>query len=256
MIDSKLYPVIFKRKSIRKFAKEPLEPWVLEDVKQQISKLEPLFKDIKTEVAVLGEKEIGGLFSINAPHYIAIYSEEKEGSLLNVGYLLQQLDLYLSKEGIGTLWLGFGKPEESLKAKGGLPYVITLAFGKANETLHRNNVSEFKRKKATEISSVTGAGLPGTEKLIEAVRLAPSSTNNQPWYLKCSRNEMYVYCKKMSRVKNTIFPMGKKLLPIDMGIALCHLKIAALQFEKDIEYKVENKSSSKEYDYVITAKIQ
>lgn len=251
MINSELYPLIFKRKSVRKFVKEPLEASVLEDVKEQITKLEPLFQDIKTEVVVLGEKEIGGIFSIKAPHYLAIYSQEKEGHLLNAGYLLQQLDLYLSKQEIGTVWLGLGKPQENLKAKDALPYVMTLAFGKANETVHRSSISEFKRKAAAEISSVSGQ-----EKLVEAVRLAPSSTNNQPWYLKGSEEEMSVYCKKMSMVKNTFFPLGKKLISIDMGIALCHLKIAALHFEKDIEFTKDNKSSIKDYEYVITAKIR
>ena len=251
MIDKDLYPVIFKRKSVRKFEKKPLEASVLEGIQQQISKLEPLFPEVKTEVAILGEKEMGGIFSIKAPHYLAIYSEEKEGHLLNAGYILQQMDLYLSKEGIGTVWLGLGKPQENLKAKNGLPYIITVAFGNANETLHRSSVSEFKRKAATEISSVSGAPI-----LVEAVRLAPSSTNNQPWYLEGSGGEISVFCKKMSKVKNTFFPLGKKLIATDMGIALCHLKIAALHLEKDMDFKKENKSSNKDYDYVITAMLK
>jgi len=249
-MSSELYPVIFKRKSVRKFVKEPLEPSVLEDISRQITTLEPLFGDIKTEVAILGEKEMGGIFSIKAPHYLAIYSEEKEGYLLNVGYLLQQLDLYLSKEEIGTVWLGLGKPQENLKAKNGLPYVITLAFGKANEKLHRKSISEFKRKAAAEISSVKGAPI-----LVEAVRLAPSSTNNQPWYLESSEGGISVYSKKISKLKNTFFPLSKKLIAIDMGIALCHLKIAGLHLEKDIKFKKENKAAITNYDYVITAEL-
>ncbi|WP_350343627.1 nitroreductase family protein [Proteinivorax tanatarense] len=248
MINSELYPVIFKRKSIRKFVKEPLEQSVMEELKYQISKLEPLFENIKTDVAILGEGEVGGIFSIKAPHYIAIYSEEKEGHLLNAGYLLQQLDLFLSKEGVGTLWLGMGKPQETLNARNGLKYVITLVFGKANEEIHRNSASEYKRKELNEISSIDGA-----EKLIEAVRLAPSSTNNQPWYIEGTENKMAIYCKKLSLVKNTFFPLMKKFLPIDMGIALCHLKIAAANFDKEIDFKKENKSSNKNYEYIITA---
>lgn len=209
-----------------------------------------MFEDIKTEVAILGEDEIGGVFSIKAPHYIAIYSEEKEGHLINAGYLLQQIDLYLSKEGIGALWIGMGRPKENLNDRDGLKYVIALAFGKANEDVHRNSVSEYNRKELNQISSVSGS-----EKLIEAVRLAPSSTNNQPWYLEGSGNEMEIYCKRLSFVKNTFFPLTKKFLPIDMGIALCHLKIAANNFDKEIEFKKENKSSNKNYDYIITAYI-
>ncbi|WP_408956603.1 nitroreductase family protein [Natroniella sp. ANB-PHB2] len=251
MINSELYPVIFKRKSIRKFVKEPLEESIIKKLKGHISKLEPLFEHIKTEVAILGENEIGGIFSIKAPHYIAIYSEEKEGHLLNAGYLLQQLDLFLSKEGVGALWLGMGKPQENLDARNGLKYVITLAFGKADEEVHRNSISEYKRKELDEISSVEGA-----EKLIEAVRLAPSSTNNQPWYLEGTESEMIIYCKRLSFFKNIFFPLMKKFLPIDMGIALCHLKIAANNFGKEIKFKKEDKPSNKNYEYIITAHIK
>lgn len=251
MIDSELYPAIFKRKSIRKFIQEPLAKSTIQELNHQISHIEPLFGNIKTEVAVLAENDIGGIFSIKAPHYLAIYSEETEGYLINAGYILQQLDLYLSKEGIGSLWLGLGKPQENLNAKNGLKYVITLAFGKANEDIHRNSLSEYKRKDLNEISSVKGA-----EEFIEVVRLAPSSTNNQPWYLEGSESEMDIYCKRLSFVKNTFFPLFNKFILIDMGIALCHLKIAAKYYEKEIELKKENKSSNKKYNYMITAYIK
>ncbi len=251
MINSELYPIIFKRKSIRKFIKNSLDQAVMERLEDQIMKLEPLFENIKTEVAILGEKEIGGIFSIKAPYYIALYSEEKEGYLLNSGYILQQIDLYLSKEGIGTVWLGLGKPQENCTTRNGLKYVITIGFGRANEEIHRNHVSEYKRKEFHEISSVKGA-----ETLLEVVRLAPSSTNNQPWYLEGSESEIDIYCKRLSFVKNTFFPLLNKFLPIDIGIALCHLKIAAIYLEKEIIFKRDLKSSIKNYDYMITAYIK
>jgi len=251
MINSELYPVIFKRKSIRKFTNKPLDQSLMEKLKNHISKLEPLFENIKTEVAILGENEIGGIFSIKAPYYIAIYSEEKEGYLLNSGYILQQFDLYLSKEGIGTVWLGLGKPKENLNSRNGLKYVITIGFGNANEEIHRNTVSDYKRKELNEISSAKG-----DEKLIEVVRLAPSSTNNQPWYLEGSESEIDIYCKRLSFVKSTFFPLLNKFLPIDIGIALCHLTIAAIYLEKEIEFRKDNKSSNKNYDYIITAYIK
>lgn len=251
MIDKTLYPVIFKRKSIRKFVKEPLEDSVLQKIEEKLQDLEPLFPGIKTKLAVVGNNEIGGMFAIKAPHYIAIYSEEKDGYLLNAGYMLQQMDLYLSSEEIGTLWLGLAKPGEQLKAKDGLPYVITLAFGKAKEGVHRNSPTEFKRKDLSEITNLHGA-----ESLLEAVRLAPSSTNNQPWYLEGTTEELFVYCKKMTGMKSKFFPLAKKWLPMDVGIALCHLKISALHQGKEVEFVKEDRASNNEYDYMITVKLK
>lgn len=251
MIDKALYPVIFKRKSVRKFEKEPLDDSVLQSIEEKLQDLEPLFPEIKTKLAVVGNNEIGGMFAIKAPHYIALYSEEKDGYLLNAGYLLQQMDLYLSSEEIGTLWLGLAKPEEKLKAKDGLPYVITLAFGKAKVPVHRNHTGEFKRKDLSEITNLSGA-----KSLLEAVRLAPSSTNNQPWYLEGTEEELHVYCKKMTGMKGKFFPLAKKWLPVDVGIALCHLKISALEQGKEVEFVKENREAINEYQYMITVKLK
>lgn len=244
------YSTIFKRKSIRRFVIEPLEKNILDDINNQIKKLESLFENIKTEVIVLGEKEIGGIFSIKAPHYIAIYSEEKEGFLLNAGFILQQMDLYLSYKGLGSLWLGMGKPQEKLSERNGLKYVITLCFGKTDEKVHRDNLSEFKRKPLNEISSADVS-----KEIIESVRFAPSSTNNQPWYLDGKENNINVYRKKLSFVKNTFFPLMKKFTLIDIGIALLHMKISIKHLDKNVDFINENHESLKEYEYIISAKI-
>ena len=40
---------------------------------------------------------------------ILLYSEEKENYLMNIGYLGEQLDLYLASLNIGSLWFGLNK---------------------------------------------------------------------------------------------------------------------------------------------------
>ena len=64
------------------------------------------------------------------------------------------------------------KPAEKLKDE--LPFVISLAFGKAAGSPYRE-LSEYKRKSLSNISS-------GSDKRLEAVRLAPSAMNNQNWF--------------------------------------------------------------------------
>lgn len=250
MISSDLYPFIFKRKSVRRFEQKRLEESVLSDLNNKIVNLEPLFEDIETEVTILNKNEVGGFFTKKAPYYIALYSEEKAGYLINAGFILQQIDLFLSSKDLASLWLGMGKPQEQLAKQNGLQYVISLAFGTSKEKVHRESVSEFKRKPISEISSVTEA-----EYIIEAVRLAPSSINNQPWYLEGGEDSIKIYSKKISFAKNTFLPITRKLIPIDMGIALCHLKIAANYSGKTIKFVDEGISSKKAYNYVVTANL-
>lgn len=46
-------------------------------------------------------------------YFILFYSEKKDNYLQNIGYLGEQLDLYLTSKNIGTLWFGIGKVEEN-----------------------------------------------------------------------------------------------------------------------------------------------
>ena len=141
MDEEKLYEMIFMRKSIRKYESTPLDQGTMEMVHSQIASLKPLVAGIKTEIRMLRNEEVKGMFKADAPHYLAIYSEEKEGFAANAGFMLQQLDLFFSANGIGCCWLGGSKPTKKVEPFAGLEFVIILAFGKASETLQRNSVT-------------------------------------------------------------------------------------------------------------------
>src|SRR5690606_38406218 len=97
--------------------------------------------------------------------------------LTNAGYILQQLDLYLSANGLGSCWLGIAKPTKDESFFSGLKFVITLAFGKPAEKLHRNEIGEFNRLPLDKIRDAVGM-----DNLLEPARLAPSANNSQRWY--------------------------------------------------------------------------
>lgn len=241
------YNAIFKRKSIRSYKREPLDSSSLQMVQDYMEKLTPLYQDIKTEVVILPEEDVKLLLPIKSPQYIAFYSETKEGSLQNAGYMLQQMDLFLSMNGIGACWLGMGMPKKAMSARNGLEFVITMAFGTSEEPLYRNNISEFKRKALSEISSVTGA-----EELLEPVRLAPSASNTQSWYFSGNADSIIVSRKIPNMLKAAMYGKFNK---IDMGIALCHLQISAVHMGKSIEFTKEAAAAHKGYEYITTAKL-
>ncbi len=62
----------------------------------------------------------------------------------------------------------------------------------------------------------------GSEELLEAVRLAPSATNSQPWFLKGDNNLIHIYAIKPGILRSLV---AKKYIPIDVGIALYHLSL-------------------------------
>jgi len=203
--------IIRKRKSIRKYDPTPLDAATLEKVQAQIENVKSLYPGIKFSIEVVSKTK--GLFNIKAPHYLVFRSEEKDGYLENIGFIGQQLDLFLFASGIGTCWLGAAKPPKKEKLEKVLePHVICMAFGNPAEPLYRES-SGFKRKPLSEISE-------GTDLRLEAARLAPSAVNAQNWYFIAQDGKILCYRKKSNPLLGLIY---NKMHAIDMGIAICHI---------------------------------
>ena len=112
---------------------------------------------------------------------------KKDNYLQSIGYLGEQLDLYLVSKNIGTLWFGIGKVEEN--KLDGLDFVIMIAIAKVdNEDKFRKDMFKSKRKELSEIWK-------GDSYLDIAniVRFAPSACSTQPWKVESLDNELKVY---------------------------------------------------------------
>jgi nitroreductase len=112
-----LYDNIFKRKSVRRYEATPLDEDTLTKITRHMATIKPLNDGIKTELRILPGNAVNGIFRIRAPHYLALFSEEKEGHLTNAGFILQQMDLYLSAIGVGSCWLALAKPSKEYLKK-------------------------------------------------------------------------------------------------------------------------------------------
>ena len=114
MVD--LYPQIFKRKSIRDYYLEPLEEVVLQNVLEQVNNLEPLYDDIKVDLKIVSSDDVNPRMMKKAPYYLAVFSENKEGYKTNIGFLLQQMDLFFSAHGLGSCWQGIDRKSTRLNS--------------------------------------------------------------------------------------------------------------------------------------------
>ncbi len=246
-----LYETIFKRKSIRQYDPTPLDGNTLAEVMARTGTLKPLYDDIKIEMILLSQKDVKGLFLAKTPHYLAIFSESKDGYLTNVGFVLQQMDLYFSANGIGSCWQGVAKPTKEILNRSKHEFVILLAFGKPKERLHRERISEFKRKPLGEITDVEGL-----DELREPARLAPSAMNRQPWFFTGRANTIHVHRVKSSFFKALVLDKTDK---ISIGIAICHMWLASKYFGKEVEFVFNQEAqnnAAEGHDYVMTVKIK
>jgi len=249
--NTNLYEAIFKRKSIREYDLTPLDGHTLAEIMAHMSALKPLYDDIKIEMKLLSQKDVKGLFLAKAPHYLAVFSETKDGYLTNVGFMLQQMDLFLSGNGIGSCWQGMPKPTKGILNSSKLEFVILLAFGKPKERLHRESVSEFQRKPLGEITDIKGA-----DELLEPPRLAPSAMNRQQWFFTGNASTIHAYRAQSSFLTAFMF---EKVSKVSMGIAICHVWVAAKHFGKEVEFIGDQEAQNNPpagHDYVITIKIK
>ena len=229
-MDNNLYDMIFKRKSFhlfRNIGNEKITDEEIEDIKNQFNKFVPLVDDIKVKIKIVKK---GATCKRGQEYCILFYSEKKDNYLQNVGYLGEQLDLYLVSKNIGTLWFGIGKPEE--KQMDGLDYVIMIAIAKVDSSeKFRKDMFKSKRKMLEEIWD-------GEEykEIANIVRFAPSACNTQPWKVKISKNELKVY-RYRKEGKRGIMPKNMVIYfnQIDIGIFLCFLELCLNN--ENVEYK-------------------
>lgn len=210
------YKQIFKRKSFHIFRQtEKLTDDEIKDIKDFIATVKPLDETIKTEILIVPEKETtcrrGGEYCI------LFYSEAKGEYLRNIGYIGEQIDLYLASKNIGALWFGIGKPK--VMGPDGLDYVIMISVAKVPEDKFRKDMFKSKRKPVCEIWNGNTLGIA------EIVRFTPSACNTQPWFVENVGNVLTIYRYKKPG-KRGIMPFGlvHYYNKIDIGIFLFMLE--------------------------------
>jgi hypothetical protein len=144
-----------------------------------------------------------------APHAILAYADDGDSAFVNIGYALQGADLWLQSNGYGSVWCGMAKPLEPSPN-----YRILLGFGKTDAPL-RKSETDFKRKKISEISNEDNS-------IAQAVRLAPSAVNFQPWKLSFTDKDFTI----TANVRGVGKILPGRLFLYDLGIALKHAELA------------------------------
>ena len=238
-MDKTLYDMIFKRKSFHLFrgiGDKEITDREIEVINKRIDELIPLVDDIKTKIIITKD---GASCHRGQEYLILFYSEKKENYLQNIGYLGEQLDLFLVSLNIGTLWFGIGKAKE--ETFDGLDYVIMMAIAKVDDpTKFRRDMYKSKRKDLSDVLSGDNY-----RDLIDVARFAPSACNTQPWFVETTTNEINV--SRYSPVgKRGIMPRAKVAFynQIDIGIFLCFLELCLdnhnLKYERTIFEEVDH----------------
>ena len=188
---NELYPMIFKRKSFHLFKDTiPISIGELDTIEARCRTLQPLDGSIRTAIKIVPEGET--TCRRGAQYCLLFYSEEKEHSLENIGYLGEQLDLFLAFMGIGALWYGVGRPQ--VPEQDGLSFVIMMAMAKVPAELFRKDMFKSRRRPLEELWTGKYA-----ESIGNIARFAPSACNTQPWRVEACRDSLRVYRRRPDR---------------------------------------------------------
>lgn len=245
-----LYKAIFNRKSIRKYNMEPLDPDVLSRISDFIQGLQPMKGEKEIEATILLSEHVKAGLQASAPHYVCISADRTQENLLNIGFMFEQLCLYLFSLGLGSCWQGIPKPTAEIKKTSKYEFIILIAFGKPKDALPRQGTIKHSRKAINEITDIKVL-----DSLIESARLAPSAINNQPWYFTGDANMVHVHCKGQGIIKKLLV---EKYNMIDIGITLSHLWLAVRNEGREVAFVTDKAlagDSPKGYYYVVSMKL-
>lgn len=176
-----------------------------------------------------------------AKDFLAITVKDQPYAMEAIGYQFENLVLYATDMGIGTVWLaGTFKRKDFINAieigeDDLFPCICPLGYPAQKqsflEKITKASLGSKKRKDwdklfflddFTKVLTKADAGI--YEDALEMLRLAPSATNSQPWAVVKEGNKFHFFCN----YKNTLNDDVKKIKHIDIGIALSHFHQTAM----------------------------
>ena len=246
-MEKELYSMIFKRKSFHIFRDiGSINPDELQSIEEKYKNLTPLINGIQTAIRIVPADQT--TCRRGQEYCILLYSEKKENYLQNIGYIGEQLDLYLASLGIGALWFGIGKPDEP--TYNGLDFVIMIAIAKMPKDKFRKDMFKSKRKTLQEIWDGEYY-----QDIGNIVRFTPSACNTQPWKVSAEEKSLTIYRYKKPG-KRGIMPADKvaHYNRIDIGIFLCILELSLMENSISFERELFTDTAEDNCEEVLTAK--
>lgn len=246
-----LYDAIHIRKSIRNYSKESVEEKLKEHILEFAAHLFPLNKqNLCYKIAErIQLKKLPGIFSPQAPYYLTVYAEVCNGYEVNVGYVLEQIVLYMTVKGLGTCFMGEVVYAETIPNM--IP-VASLAFGWSKSKKIYREEEKADRLSIKSLCTIKEEITPEILRILQAARLAPSSFNSQPWRFVVYQNRVHIFCRNKKRIwkkRDMVLEEISLLDKVNMGIMLANfllvseqlwLETEVVRLESMIEKEVKN----------------
>lgn len=263
------------RRSVRTYTGQPLSAETKAKIMQHASSLTNPFDAKQVEIGIIdraeanakGEK-LGTYGTIRgARTFLCLAVADRAADIMAGGYMMEDLILYATSEGLGTVWLGGTFKRKSfaraVNLAEGMILPAVCAIGEAAERslvekLTRLIAKADHRKPWRELFFDCYLNQPLSESAaaeyaepLEMLRLAPSATNTQPWRMVKIGETFHFY----AQYKSGISAYELRMRHLDMGIALAHFVLSAQQLKLPARVSVSDPRLPylpKDYHYCYT----
>ncbi|WP_026498618.1 nitroreductase family protein [Butyrivibrio sp. WCD2001] len=261
------------RRSVRTFDGNMPSAQVLDELKAFAENIEnPYGAKIRFVFLNAEENKLSSPVLSGEKVYVSAVTSKQEHVEEAYGYSFEKLLIKAHELGLGTVWIGGTMPREKFEAASGLeegefmpcisPLGTTAKRMSVKETLMRKGVKADFRHKFEELFFVGDFGTPMSEEYakehgiydaLEAVRIAPSAVNKQPWRVVIAGDKAHFYEKHDKGFTTPDYDLQK----IDVGIAIYHFESQLISEGKAPELIVQAPAitAPDQIDYVATYKI-
>jgi nitroreductase len=260
---------IQRRLSVRRYSDKSIETSVREDLGTYFEEAgKGLFGNLVRfkllDLGPMSREEMRSLgtygFIKGAKLFVLAAVKENRCAFEDIGYCMEKVILKATELGLGTCWLGgtfrrsaFAAKME-LSADEMLPAITPVGYTNngsfASDRVLRYTIGSVKRHpwrnlfyEVNDQQPLEKASAADFVDALEAVRIAPSASNKQPWRIvKGENSHQYHLYLKENKLYNRL--LGKiRIQHIDMGIAMCHFEMVAREQGLSGGWEVANPGS-------------
>lgn len=218
------------------------------------------------------ETRAAGTYGVikGARQFIVAVTGRGEKSMEDLGYCFERIVLKATSLGLATCWMAgtltrraFARVVHATNDEI-VPAICPVGYANPKRTARdgffRFIAQSHKRKPWTDLFFDGTVGTPLNRQTLnhyaiplEAVRLAPSASNRQPWRIvRESGTDIYHFYLKRTKGYGQVI-REFKIQNIDMGIAMCHFGLAAIETGLTGEWQdMRPGPDGRDMEYVVT----
>ena len=233
--------VIAERRSVRTFDGTPLRAEDAQKILDFAAQAEnPYGIPIEWRLLETAKTGLSSPVIVGANHFLAGKLRRVPFAAEAFGYSFERIVLFAASIGVGTTWIAGTMDraafEQAAEVADGevMPCVSPLGYPakkmSLRESLMRKGVKADSRLPFSALffsgsfeNPLSAEDAGRLQNVLEAVRLAPSAVNKQPWRAVVCGEKVHFYEKKSKALAENAWDIQK----VDLGIALCHFALAA-----------------------------